>query len=139
MRVRFGPVHLSRELPRGHSRAMLASERNALMNEIDAARTAHEAPSRPNRASFCCRFGSEEASNSFRYCCHTAAQVWVPCPCVWSDAGSSTKRPCFTRLISRSAMPSSGGLMKSSAELIHRTGSGDLVEIAPTGRNCATR
>jgi 23S rRNA pseudouridine2605 synthase len=38
MRVRFGPVHLSRELPRGHSRAMLPSERNALMNEIDAAK-----------------------------------------------------------------------------------------------------
>ena len=37
MRVRFGPVHLSRELPRGHSRAMLAGERNALINEIDAA------------------------------------------------------------------------------------------------------
>ncbi|HEX3950947.1 MAG TPA: S4 domain-containing protein [Steroidobacteraceae bacterium] len=37
MRVRFGPVHLSRELPRGHSRAMLAAERNALMNEIEAA------------------------------------------------------------------------------------------------------
>jgi 23S rRNA pseudouridine2605 synthase len=40
MRVRFGPVHLSRELPRGHSRAMLASERNALVNEIDAAKAA---------------------------------------------------------------------------------------------------
>jgi hypothetical protein len=39
MRVRFGPVHLARELPRGHSRAMLASERNALINEIDAALT----------------------------------------------------------------------------------------------------
>jgi 23S rRNA pseudouridine2605 synthase len=38
MRVRFGPVHLSRELPRGHSRAMLPSERNALINEIDAAK-----------------------------------------------------------------------------------------------------
>ena len=38
MRVRFGPVHLARELPRGHSRAMLPSERNALINEIDAAR-----------------------------------------------------------------------------------------------------
>ena len=46
MRVRFGPVHLSRELPRGHSRAMLASERNALMNEIDAAKAAHEAADR---------------------------------------------------------------------------------------------
>ena len=46
MRVRFGPVHLSRELPRGHSRAMLASERNALMNEIDAAKAAHEGADR---------------------------------------------------------------------------------------------
>jgi 23S rRNA pseudouridine2605 synthase len=36
MRVRFGPVHLSRELPRGHSRAMLTAERNALVNETDA-------------------------------------------------------------------------------------------------------
>src|SRR5277367_5294730 len=37
MRVRFGPVHLGHDLPRGHSRAMLASERNALVNEIDSA------------------------------------------------------------------------------------------------------
>jgi 23S rRNA pseudouridine2605 synthase len=37
MRTRFGPVHLSRELPRGHSRAMTQPERNALVNEIDAA------------------------------------------------------------------------------------------------------
>ena len=37
MRIRFGPVHLSRDLPRGHSRAMLLAERNALLNEIDAA------------------------------------------------------------------------------------------------------
>jgi 23S rRNA pseudouridine2605 synthase len=36
IRVRFGPVHLSRELPRGHSRAMLTAERNALVNETDA-------------------------------------------------------------------------------------------------------
>src|SRR5271155_225408 len=43
MRVRFGPVHLARELPRGHSRAMLVSERNALINEIDAAQSAVEA------------------------------------------------------------------------------------------------
>jgi 23S rRNA pseudouridine2605 synthase len=47
MRVRFGPVHLSRELPRGHSRAMLASERNALINEISAAKAAHEAEGQP--------------------------------------------------------------------------------------------
>jgi 23S rRNA pseudouridine2605 synthase len=39
MRVRFGPVHLGHDLPRGHSRAMLASERNALVNEIDAAQS----------------------------------------------------------------------------------------------------
>jgi hypothetical protein len=29
---------LGHDLPRGHSRAMLASERNALINEIDAAK-----------------------------------------------------------------------------------------------------
>jgi 23S rRNA pseudouridine2605 synthase len=48
MRVRFGPVHLGHDLPRGHSRAMLASERKALINEIDAAKPtpdiAQEAP-----------------------------------------------------------------------------------------------
>ena len=37
MRVRFGPVHLSRELPRGHSRIMTPGERSALMHEIEAA------------------------------------------------------------------------------------------------------
>jgi 23S rRNA pseudouridine2605 synthase len=47
MRVRFGPVHLSRELPRGHSRAMLPSERNALVNEIDAAKAAFHAEHQP--------------------------------------------------------------------------------------------
>jgi 23S rRNA pseudouridine2605 synthase len=40
MRTRFGPVHLTRELPRGYSRAMSAAERNALSNEIDAAKLA---------------------------------------------------------------------------------------------------
>ena len=44
MRVRFGPVHLGHDLPRGHSRAMLASERNALINEIDAAKPPPPAP-----------------------------------------------------------------------------------------------
>jgi 23S rRNA pseudouridine2605 synthase len=38
MRVRFGPVHLGHDLPRGHSRALSPSERNALLNEIDAAK-----------------------------------------------------------------------------------------------------
>jgi 23S rRNA pseudouridine2605 synthase len=47
MRTRFGPVHLARDLPRGHSRAMLASERNALVNEISAAKTALELESQP--------------------------------------------------------------------------------------------
>jgi 23S rRNA pseudouridine2605 synthase len=37
MRVRFGPIHLSRELPRGHSRPMTSGERSALVNEIQAA------------------------------------------------------------------------------------------------------
>jgi 23S rRNA pseudouridine2605 synthase len=43
IRVRFGPIHLARELPRGHSRAMLAGERSALAHEIDAARAAQAA------------------------------------------------------------------------------------------------
>ena len=131
MRVRFGPVHLSRDLPRGHSRAMLASERNALINEIDAAKPA-AVQSRRRRTSWrrllvpAAPF--EASSNCARYCCHTAAQVWVPWPWVWSEAGSSTKRPFLTRLISRSAMPSSGGLMKSSAELICSQWRLDLVQ-----------
>jgi 23S rRNA pseudouridine2605 synthase len=37
MRVRFGPVHLTRDLARGRSRAMLPAERNALHHEITAA------------------------------------------------------------------------------------------------------
>jgi 23S rRNA pseudouridine2605 synthase len=36
MRVRFGPIHLGRELPRGHSRAMTSGERSVLVNEIQA-------------------------------------------------------------------------------------------------------
>ncbi len=44
MRVRFGPVHLAHDLPRGHSRALLPSERNALINEIDAAKPALPTP-----------------------------------------------------------------------------------------------
>ncbi len=47
MRVRLGPVHLMRELPRGHSRAMSAGERSALMNEIDAAKHARDAAMAP--------------------------------------------------------------------------------------------
>jgi 23S rRNA pseudouridine2605 synthase len=42
MRVRFGPVHLSRDLPRGHSRVMTAGERSSLAHEIDAARSSVE-------------------------------------------------------------------------------------------------
>ncbi len=68
MRVRFGPVHLSRDLPRGHSRAMLASERNALINEIDAAKAAYEAQTlrraEPGRAPPSLpAFGADEASS----------------------------------------------------------------------------
>jgi len=40
IRVRFGPVHLGRELPRAHIREVTKSERNALMNEVDTARAA---------------------------------------------------------------------------------------------------
>jgi 23S rRNA pseudouridine2605 synthase len=36
MRVRLGPVQLSRDLPRGHSRSMSPGERTALLNEIES-------------------------------------------------------------------------------------------------------
>jgi 23S rRNA pseudouridine2605 synthase len=39
MRVRFGPVHLTRDLARGRSRPLTLAERNALMNEVAAAHT----------------------------------------------------------------------------------------------------
>jgi 23S rRNA pseudouridine2605 synthase len=42
MRVRFGPVHLLRDLPRGRSRAMLPGERDALLYEIKSASAARE-------------------------------------------------------------------------------------------------
>jgi 23S rRNA pseudouridine2605 synthase len=48
MRVRFGPIHLARELPRGHSRAMLAGERSALVHEVDAARAGQLAAADPD-------------------------------------------------------------------------------------------
>jgi 23S rRNA pseudouridine2605 synthase len=37
MRVRLGPVHLPRDLPRGRSRALPPSERRALLEEIEGA------------------------------------------------------------------------------------------------------
>ena len=50
MRVRFGPVHLTRELPRGHLREINTQERNALVNEVDAAREALAAGMAPPEA-----------------------------------------------------------------------------------------
>ena len=50
MRVRFGPVHLTRDLARGRSRALLMSERNALMNEIEAANAPPADPAAPATA-----------------------------------------------------------------------------------------
>ena len=50
MRVRFGPVHLSRDLPRGHSRIMTSGERSSLMHEIEAALSLPEPAAVPGRA-----------------------------------------------------------------------------------------
>lgn len=41
MRVRFGPLHLGRDLPRGHARVLSPPEQNVLLNEVDAARARH--------------------------------------------------------------------------------------------------
>ncbi len=51
MRVRFGPVHLTRELPRGHSRAMTPAERHALDNEVEAALARPHGPRDPEESS----------------------------------------------------------------------------------------
>src|SRR5262249_8032338 len=45
-----------------------------------------------------------------RWCFHTAALVCVPWPTVSSLSGIMIARPCSTRLISFSSIPSSGGL-----------------------------
>src|SRR5207247_10662926 len=65
---------------------------------------------------------SSAATNGAKYCFHAAATVWVPWPRVMSLVGIRTKRPCLTRGIRRSMIPSSGGLMRSSAELIASRG-----------------
>ncbi len=66
--------------------------------------------------------GDDSLSSAASSFFHSAAQVWVPWPWVCSLAGIRTKRPRFTRRISRSAIPSSGGLMKSSAEFTWTSG-----------------
>jgi len=57
-----------------------------------------------------------------RYCFQTAALVWVPWPRVASEMGTRMNFALDIFVTSFSAMPNSGGLMKSSAELIQRTG-----------------
>ncbi|HMK84451.1 MAG TPA: S4 domain-containing protein [Steroidobacteraceae bacterium] len=47
MRVRLGPIRLSRELPRGRSRAMSSDERDALLREVDTAAAGGERRARP--------------------------------------------------------------------------------------------
>src|SRR4029077_15155598 len=52
----------------------------------------------------------------------SAAMVWLPWPRVLSLNGMTIARPWGTRLISRSRIPSSGGLIRLSAELIASSG-----------------
>src|ERR1700722_15828996 len=62
------------------------------------------------------------AMKSIRYCFQTMAWVWVPWPRVASEMGIRMNFAWGIRVTIFSAMPSSGGLMKSSVELIQRTG-----------------
>jgi len=57
-----------------------------------------------------------------RYCFQTVATVWVPWPRVTSEMGMRMNLAWGIFVTIFSAMPNSGGLMKSSAELIQRTG-----------------
>jgi hypothetical protein len=64
------------------------------------------------------RIGSSAARSAFQ----NLAQVWVPWPLVSALAGMSTNFARGICLTCSSARRSSGGLMKSSAELTHSTG-----------------
>jgi shikimate kinase len=64
----------------------------------------------------------DSSNNSARYFPQIAGIECVPCPRVCSVMGSKMNLPRFTYLISRSAMPNSGGLISSSAELMAITG-----------------
>jgi len=89
MRVRFGPVHLSRELPRGHSRAMLPSERNALINEIDAAKPS-VVPGR-RRAELVLGAARLAPGGALRYAVPASRKPWV------AILGLSNKAPHLVR------------------------------------------
>src|SRR2546421_12836840 len=56
------------------------------------------------------RYFADSLSNRSSSPFQRAAIVWLPCPRVFSLKGSTTARPFATRLISRSRIPSSGGL-----------------------------
>src|SRR5216683_1879600 len=62
------------------------------------------------------------ARKSMRYCFQTVATVWVPWPRVASEMGMRMNLAWGICVTSFSGMSSSSGLMKSSAELIQRTG-----------------
>src|SRR5882757_5134035 len=70
-------------------------------------------------------FFSVWARKSIKYCFQTVATVWVPWPRVASEIGISMYLVCGILERMRGLMilsPVSGGLMKSSAELIQRAG-----------------
>src|ERR1700730_7041704 len=62
----------------------------------------------------------ESLSNFVSSSFHNDATVWLPWPRVLLLNWMTIARPYETRLTSRSRIPSSGGLMRSSAELIAR-------------------
>src|SRR6185437_870551 len=57
-----------------------------------------------------------------RYFFQSTALVWLPWPTVSLVSGSTIALPRRTRFISRSRIPWSGGLIRSSAELIASKG-----------------
>ena len=60
-------------------------------------------------------------SSSGNRCFQNSRRRWYRGRASRSNAGSNWKRPFFTRLISRSMIPSSGGLRSSSAALMAST------------------
>src|SRR5260370_9041825 len=76
-------------------------------------------------------FASVSFSSSATRCFQTAASVCVPWPRVASLIGTRIALPCGTFLISRSRMPGSGGLIRSSAKLMASSGALILLNPGP--------
>src|SRR5205814_9904837 len=115
------PAQRRRALAAKH-REVVEDERVAVASRVEQNRggdqqRGREPKRRAGNLAQCAPFGALCSSSPSSFFHHFAWPV-VPCPAVSPLAGIRRKRPRFTRLISRSSTPSSGGFLSSSAALI---------------------